>query len=1462
MLPEQNKPDLLDYSDYDSVRSRLFDRAMASVAEAVPAENDKYKLHVTDLKYTGPSSYSLSDQKKAILEGRSLNRKMTGVYNLTDVATGNVLSKTGRKTVLNVPYLTNRGTFIRNGVENIVMKQFRLSPGVYTRNMDDGNIESQFNVAKRTGQQFRIMMDPSSAVFYYKQAGRKIPLLPMLLASGYNRDALKQQWGPEIFKANEKFERSPHAISFLRQYQSKEEELPKEAADGTTLDDPYANIRPNLVASLDKMRLNDSSVERTMGVRTDRVTPDLMVMATRKLLDVHRGKADTDDRDSLAFQTIHDVTDFLPDKIRNDQNGVFRNLLWKITNKQGDLSTIPAGLMDAHVKHLFNETGLAQNVEGINPLDMYDQNQRVSRLGEGGIPSLDVVPAESRAVQPSYMSFVDPVRSPESLKIGVDMKLARNARKGPDNKLYTKLLDTRTGQPTWVSSDQTSQGVIGFPDFHKTKDKFVPAMVKAKGIFFVPREQVDYVMENGDDMFSDVAQTVPLKSGVKGMRLLMASKFSVAALPLINREAPYVQTTESSGGESMYKRLGVAMGAVRSPVNGIVKSVYKDHMLVEDADTGEIRRLDMYDDFPMPRKTSYKNTPTVKAGQRVAKGDLMATSNYTDAKGMAAPGMNLRTGYLNYRGFNFEDAVVISESAAKRLTSAHTYSQTADEDKERKINKKTFVSVFPSQYNRQQLEKIDDNGVVKKGQTLSFGDPMMLVTKEREPTPGTMNRRIRTNAAVTWQHHFPGVVSDVSKTKDGYKVYVSAEVPALLADKLSNSFGGKGVISKIVPDDEMPRDAQGRPLELLLSPLGITSRTNSAQLVEAALGKVAEKTGKRYVLPGFDDADMVEFAQNELKKYGLSDTEDIYDPRTKKTIPQVFVGNAYAYKLQHTSESKGKARSTAAYTAEGAPARGGKTGAKHLGSLLQQALLGHNATETMKDLKLISGQQNDSFWRQLKLGQTPVMPGTPMVYEKFKDMIRAAGVELREEKDADSIFAMTRKQVVDMTGNREITSGDTYGANSMQPVTGGLFDPDATGSLGKGDLWSYIRLPEPMPNPVMEDPMRRILGLKQKEFAALMGGETPYKGMYGGQALTAMLKDVDLKSERMQAIETIKNGVKSKRDDAVKKLSYIEAMISQGVAPTDFLMDRIPVLPPRFRPITQAGGMTMVADPNYLYKAILDSSEDFKDTAGMPDTLRAEARGAMYKNYKALVGMTDPAQPELQQKNVSGILSQMFGKGSPKHSMFQRRVLGTNIDLSGLGVLSPNPSLKMNEVGLPETQAWDLYEPFIIRYLVERGVKAADAAEAVANKSKGAYTALQEVVKTRPVLINRAPSLHKYSVWAMNPVLTKGTTVQIPPQLVASISGDFDGDTASFFVPISDKAVEEARRIMMPDKNLLSARDDRPLFVPSNEYLQGLYVASKEARKGVPKKKFKTELEAMQAYKRGDIRIDDPIEIG
>jgi DNA-directed RNA polymerase subunit beta len=1481
---ESKKPiigkELLDYNNYGQVRTNLYDNVLKSVETAYPIENERYSLKLTNLKYDPKDHYTLKDQKKAILGDSTLSRKLSGTWELYDKETGGLVSKSKPRAIINVPYLTDRGTYIRNGTEYTISKQLRLRPGAYTRKTDAGIFETQFNTKQKTGPGFRIFMDPETSVFYMKHKTNKIPLYPVLQRMGYPDQSMQAAWGREILKANKAMENKPHAINWINKFAPKEEDLQKNAGGVLVPDilqkmadmdqmvkyDQSEAIRNNLNDYFNKMELDETTTATTLGKPYKNVTPDAMIASTSKILNLARGKGYTDDRDSLEFQTLHDAADFLTQKIRDDQNGVSRRLLWHLARKKGDMASIRSGALDDHVDHLFNNAGVSSVIEEINPFDPYDQNQRVIRMGEGGIPSIDSVPKESRAVQPSFFNYIDAVRSPESMKIGVDMKMARNVRRGPDNMLYTQFINAKTGQPEWVSMRKAARSVIAFPESYKTKDKYVMTMDRSKGQRYLDRKEVQYILPNDDDVFSEGANLVPVKSGVKAMRLLMGAKMAAQALPLVNREAPLVQNLQNRDtGQSVEKFLGKHMGAVNADGRGVVKRVTKDYIEV-DYGKGPIKH-EIHDNTPFARKTFIRNVPTVKAGDTVKKGQTLAYSNYTNSDGVTALGTNLRVAMMTHHGKNYEDAVTVSESAAKKMTSEHMYQEQLDDDPTLTVDKKRFLALYPGKYSPEQMKTIADNGMAKPGTVLKYGDPIFLVSRIRPPSRETLGRKTIADESVIWKHKFPGVVVESSESeKKGPTMFIRANVPFQDGDKLSGRYGNKGVAAEVVPDSQMPTDAQGRPFDVMMAPEGIISRTNPSQAMEMQLAKIAEKTGKAYVLPGFTDdpdEDMSEFVEKELTKHGLASTEEVYDPVLRKNVPDIYTGGMYLYKLHHTSEGKLKARSTAGYTYDEQPAKGGKTGAKHIGDMEWQALLGHGAKEIIKDLKITKGQKNDDYWRQVKLGQTPATPSTPVVYDKFRSMIQAAGIELRDTGTSDNIFAMTNNKVHKLTGNREIKTANTFEAATFKPIPGGLFDPVATGSEQNGNKWSYIKLPEPMLNPIMADPVRHILGLKKKDLEAILSGqmEAPNGGT-GSRAIHDMLKRIDIKQEKASAMDTIKGGARSKRDAAVKRYNYLTAMEKQKVTPEDFLWDRVPVLPPKYRPITRDTKMTTVADPNYLYKALIESKQDLAElqSEGIGGKPLARARLQMYQNLNALIGLTDPVQPDLKNKRVEGILSQITGKGSPKSSFVQRRVIGTNIDISGLGVITPNPNLKLNQIGLPINKAWDLYEPFVIRKMVRSGYPAKQAVQLISKRDKAAFVHLQDVVKERPIIYNRAPSLHKYSVLAAWPVLVKGDALQISPSIVKPLGADFDGDTASFTVPASKKAVDEAVGKMMPDKLLLSERGDKPHFVPSNEYVKGLHLATRAAQKK-PTRRFKTRADAMRAYQSGEIKVDDPIEI-
>jgi len=207
--------DLVPVDDYRRNRQLIFDKALQAAQEAFPVKNDRYTLRVNNLGYSGPETYSKAEHTQAVLHGRTLSRKLTGNYEMVDNATGAVVSASGKKTIMNVPYLTDYGTFVRDGVEYGMPKQFRMRPGVYTLQAADGSHQSQFNAKPRTGPSFRMFLEPQSALFYFKIAGRKVPAYPVLRAMQVPDEQIKAAWGEDIFRANSTTKTSAHATSWI-----------------------------------------------------------------------------------------------------------------------------------------------------------------------------------------------------------------------------------------------------------------------------------------------------------------------------------------------------------------------------------------------------------------------------------------------------------------------------------------------------------------------------------------------------------------------------------------------------------------------------------------------------------------------------------------------------------------------------------------------------------------------------------------------------------------------------------------------------------------------------------------------------------------------------------------------------------------------------------------------------------------------------------------------------------------------------------------------------------------------------------------------------------------------------------------------------------------------------------------------------------------------------------------------
>ncbi len=466
--------------------------------------------------------------------------------------------------------------------------------------------------------------------------------------------------------------------------------------------------------------------------------------------------------------------------------------------------------------------------------------------------------------------------------------------------------------------------------------------------------------------------------------------------------------------------------------------------------------------------------------------------------------------------------------------------------------------------------------------------------------------------------------------------------------------------------------------------------------------------------------------------------------------------------------------------------------------------------------------------------------------------LRAAGINIKEDGSKTHMFALTDKDI-DGMAKHEVMNGDTLDPRTGEPIKGGLMDYSLHGGPeGKG--WSYIKLDHPIPNPVMEDPVRRLLGLTEKEMRDKIATKP--------ESLGTDLSKLNLDEMEEDAKNTIRLGRKTKRDDAVRKLNFITGLKKAGISPAEMLISKLPVIPPTYRPISLMGKMMLTSDANYLYRDLMHARDAYRaNRADLPDEDLGDQRLAVYDAVKAVTGLGDPINVETQEKGVKGFVKSVAGVGGPKTGLFQSKVLSHPVNAVGRSVITPDSDLNMDEVGIPEKMAWEMFAPFTMRRMVKAGMASVDAAKHIDQRTGYAKKHLLDEMEERPVMYSRDPALHRFSIMGAKAVMKSGDAIRLSPLVVKPFGADFDGDQMNVHVPVSDDAVKDVKSKMMPSKNLFSIKDRKVHYIPSQEFILGLNLSQKPDAKKDPIT-FATAAEAMAAYKNGDISIDQPIHIG
>jgi DNA-directed RNA polymerase beta subunit/DNA-directed RNA polymerase beta' subunit len=1430
--------------DPNSEMEVVKDSATSAMNDVFPIVGKTRELRLGNVRVDDTLSWDdLRGQLDAKLNEKTWGVPLNGTLSLIDKLSGKVLDKKDVR-LAELPKLTPRLSYLVNGQEYQLDKQWRLKPGIYARVKDNGELESHINVAG--GERYALNFDPTSRRFMFDHAGSSIPLFPMLRALGVDDSTLRLSWGKEIYDANatEKYEGAIR--KFYRVSTGKE---------APSLDVAVQHLRQTLPAK----ELSPDVTEHTLGVRVDRLNGQALALASKNLLSIARGTREPDDRDAILFKNLFSTEDYVGEKIRVMGSGLRRRLTNTIDRHNNLEHLVYPGMFDKAVASVFTESAVSRIPTQDNPVEMLEGFSRTTIIGPGAIGDTRMVTDEAKAVDKSHLGFLDPIDTPEGEKVGIASHLALGVSK-KGNELFTPVYDVRQKRMVPINTATFYRSNVALPDSVRwverngTKvpeavDKQVRIAGPGNDMADVPWDKVDYVIPNAAMLMGTGTNLVPFAQNNSGNRLSMSARHLGQTVPLVHREAALVQSAGPEG-KSM-DRLPGALTAASSRVAGVVTKVERGAIHIRDA-AGKSHTHQIYDYFPLnDKRTGIHAEPVVKVGDHVKDGQLIADSWFTK-DGRLAIGANMRTAFLALPVMTHEDSVVISESAAKNLASLHLHRHQFVPDENTKVGKAPFAAYYPARYGSTQLDKLDSDGIVREGQKVVPGDPLTLALRPQQYTTETqaiarLSKSLvkpYADTSTTWEQDVPGTVVRVHKLPDGRAhVVIATEEPMQVADKLSNRHAGKGTVGAVYRDDQMPKDKNGKPVDIVMNPYAIPGRQNIGQVYEMAAGKIAIKTGKPYMTRNYQPGvDYGELLRKEMKEHGLDEQEELFDAQTGASLGKALVGPMYILKQRHQVDRKIHARAGGPgypYDIDRQPRRGGEGGAQSLGGLGELALLAHGARSILREAHSSKSDMasQDEMWRAIQLGQPLPPPRPTFAQKKFEGYLNTLGVRLKKDGTRVQMVPLTDHDTLRMSSGALSKPNLTLKGHELIPETGGLFDPHVTGGLD-GDRMSHIQLPESIPNPFFERGVLALTGMTQDQLLDVLGGrlavdkerklvaaKTP-GSRTGSDAVGWMLDQVDVKKDAITVRAQLPKLTGTQLDRSNRKLRYLEALDEVGLRPrTAYMTSVIPVLPPTMRPLTVLPTGDLASDPlNETYKALGTVVSKYEDMdPSLPDRSRGRLRKELYTSLSALQGV-GAGYKRIQGGETQGIMD-VFTQPTAKHAWIFQHLFKPRQDLSARSVITPDPDITIDEVGVPHRIATEIFKPFTVRELSRVGYSPLQAEQMIKANDPMAEASLRKVMSEKLVLMKRDPVLHQQGIQALKPIMRKGLSITINPMIAAGYGADFDGDQTALFVPQSPAAQQEARG-MLPSVNLLHKASGRPVYAPTNEMQLGLFRAT------------------------------------
>lgn len=899
-----------------------------------------------------------------------------------------------------IPQMTEKGTFIINGVERVIINQLVRSPGVFFQAIDDpitGRRLYSAEIRPYRGSWLEFSISRTGVLTAKIDRRRKFAATTLLRAVGFSgSEAILEQF--KDIKSEENFIEATLAKDSTTNTEEALLEIFRKMRPGdpvvldnakNLLDGMFFNSRRYNLTKVGRFKINKRLGLNLPNEAQNWILTSIDIIATLKyLIKLSGGEGRIDDIDHLSNRRVRCAGELV------QQNafriGVLR--LERIIKERMSLTAIdqevsPGGLINAKpviaaINEFFRSSQLSSILDQVNPLSELDHLRRLSVMGVGGI-TRDRASFSVRDINHSQYGRIDPIRSPEGQNIGLVTYLALYARINDYGFLetpYRKVVNLRgkskvTDEIIYLSADDEedyhiTEATVRIDDKGNILDERIP--VRFKGNFYEgSAKEVSLIDVSPQQIFGTSASLIPFLANDDANRALMGTQMQCQAVPLLKPSAPIV-------GTGMEKVVADNMGrTVRAPEDGVVKYVDGNKIILK-VKKGEIK-YEIKKFIHSPQGTSYSQKPVVAVGMKVKKGDLLIDGVACD-NGELALGQNLLIAYMSFDGLGYEDAILISDRLVKEdvLTSVHIEEYEVDVV-ETKLGPEELTRDIPN-VSEDALANLDDSGIVRIGAEVRPNDILVGKVQPKGETELTAEERLLRaifgekakevrDTSLRIPHGERGTVIGVQilsrdegdELETGTLMRIKVKVAQIRkvteGDKLAGRHGNKGVISRIVPVADMPHLEDGTPLDIIISPLSVLSRMNLGQLLETHWGFAGSKLGYNIAAPVFEKI-AEEKLISELKKAGLSvdGKVKLIDGRTGQTFERnIVVGRNYILKLIHMVEEKIHARSTGPYSLVTQQPLGGKAqmGGQRLGEMEVWALEAYGAAYILQEMLTI-----------------------------------------------------------------------------------------------------------------------------------------------------------------------------------------------------------------------------------------------------------------------------------------------------------------------------------------------------------------------------------------------------------------------------------------------------------------------------------------------------------------------------